>query len=182
MEFWGFEDYGVLRIWGFRCFEDLRSLVFWGYEDYGVLRNWRLWYSGHLKILLFWRFQDYLDSKKNFKVNSGSARIAEKIECRRLDMVSSRERTRQRRVTHCDDIKDKLGSSRNSSLGCGDRKRYAEIPLFCGWRYENGSTKPLASNETIKYLSLEYFLFGYALALPSFRISIKMLPENLLLL
>ena len=43
---WGFQDYSVLRIWGFSCF-----------EYYGVLRTWRLWCFHDLRIRVFWGFE-----------------------------------------------------------------------------------------------------------------------------
>ena len=68
MLFWGFEDYGVLTIWGLCCFEDLRIMVSWGFEDYGTmkiwglwcLRIWGIWCSEDLRIMVFWGFEDYV--------------------------------------------------------------------------------------------------------------------------
>ncbi|KAJ3646442.1 hypothetical protein Zmor_024030 [Zophobas morio] len=93
-------------------------------------------------------------------------------------MVSLRERKRRREVTHCDGINDKLCSSRNSSLGCGDKKRTLKL-LFSAvddTKTAQRNLSPRTKRE--KKHSLEYFLF--VLALPFFRISTKTLPENLL--
>ena len=58
--FWGFEDYGVLRIWGFWCFEDLRIIEFWGFEDYAVLRIWGFCCLGNFEYYGVLRIEDFV--------------------------------------------------------------------------------------------------------------------------
>ena len=67
MVFWGFEVYGVVRIWKLQCSEDLSIKVLWGFEEYGVLRIWGLWYFEDLSTMLYedlslmvsWGYEDY---------------------------------------------------------------------------------------------------------------------------
>ena len=61
MVFWGFEDYGAIRIGGLRFPEDLTIKVFWGFKNYGTLRIWGLSCFKDFRILQLWSSEDLED-------------------------------------------------------------------------------------------------------------------------